>query len=113
MKKKTEVAMRATTKLAAVIVGVGAAIAAPAGLASADQTAQDTINQLRSQGYSVTLDRVGSAPLNECVVTSVRNRHAAPVWSGTPNFGYGRDDDYNPFQNVTPTVTVSLNCSAG
>jgi hypothetical protein len=102
--------MRATSKLAAVIVGVGAAIAAPAGLAAADQTAQDTINQLRSQGYSVTLDRVGSAPLNECIVTSVRNRHQAPAWG---NFGYGRDnDDYNPFQDVTPTVTVSLNCSS-
>ncbi|WP_422745252.1 hypothetical protein ACN27E_23820 [Mycobacterium sp. WMMD1722] len=106
--------MRASHKLATVglgaMMGVGVAIAAPAGVASADQSAQQVINELRSQGYSITLDRVGSAPLNECVVTSVRNRRTAPIWG--PNVYFGSNDDFNPFQDVTPTVTVSLNCSA-
>jgi hypothetical protein len=52
---------------------------------------------------------VGSGPLDECAVTSVRNRRTAPLWG--PNIGFGNNDDYNPFQSVTPTVTVSLNCS--
>jgi hypothetical protein len=101
--------MRASRKLAAVMLSVGAAVAAPAGVASADKSAQQVINDLRSQGYSITLDRVGSAPLTDCVVTNVRNRRIAPNWG--PNVYFGDNDDYNPFQDVTPTVTVSLNCT--
>jgi hypothetical protein len=100
-------------KLAAVGMGICGMLAAPAGFASAQQqSAQDVISQLHSQGYSVNVDRVGSAPMNECVVTSVRNRHIAQQWvPGGYGYGYGNNDDYNPFQSVTPTVTVSLNCT--
>ena len=48
-------------------------LAAPAGLASADQGAQNTITYWEQQGYQVNIDRVGSGPLQSCVVTSVRN----------------------------------------
>jgi hypothetical protein len=64
--------MRAIWALAAVAAGVGGAIAAPAGLASAE-TPQETINRLQNEGYTVNIDRVGTAPINECVVTNVRN----------------------------------------
>ena len=54
-------------------MATGAALAAPAGFASADNGAQTTINYWEQQGYQVNIDRVGSGPINECVVTSVRN----------------------------------------
>jgi len=63
--------------------GVTAAIAAagvmlaPTGLAMAEPTQQgnafQTIGQLEDEGYDVIIDRVGNAPTNQCIVTSVRN----------------------------------------
>jgi hypothetical protein len=60
--------------VAATVVGVGAAVAA-AGLAGADpgKSADEVIAQLERDGYSVTIDKIGTAPLSECVVTSIRN----------------------------------------
>ena len=51
------------------IAGVVACAAATAATADA----QTTINYWEQQGYQVNVDRVGSGPINECVVTSVRN----------------------------------------
>ena len=52
--------MRKKWTLTAAAVGVCAAIAAPAGLASAEENAQATINRLQDEGYTVHIDRVGS-----------------------------------------------------
>jgi hypothetical protein len=65
--------MRTALTLAAAAVALGGVLAAPAGFASADPSAQNTINYWQQQGYQVNIDRVGSGPINECVVTSVRN----------------------------------------
>ena len=66
--------MRAALTLAAAIVATGAVFTAPAGFASADQgAALNTITYWQEQGYQVNIDRVGSGPLENCVVTSVRN----------------------------------------
>ena len=65
--------MRTAWTVAAAAVATCGAIVAIAGVASADSDAQATIAQLESQGYTVNIDRVGSGPLNQCVVTSVRN----------------------------------------
>ena len=49
-------------------------IAVPAGSASAESdSAIVTIGQLEAEGFDVNVDRIGSAPLSECTVTSVRN----------------------------------------
>lgn len=54
---------------AALIVGLAApAQAAPAGPGTAEQT----INQLQSQGYNVIVNRIGSTPLSEASVVAVR-----------------------------------------
>ena len=63
--------------------GVAATLAAasvlltPAGLATAEPTqvgnAYATIGTLEGEGYDVIVDRVGNAPINQCIVTSVRN----------------------------------------
>jgi hypothetical protein len=86
------------------------AIAAPAGLALAE-TAQETISRLQSQGYTVTIDKIGTAPIDQCTVTSVRNPQN--VTQLVPYIGPGRGNDRTILvpQTVSQTISVSLNCS--
>ena len=68
--------MRTGWGVAATIAAAGIMFA-PAGLATAEPTQQNnadqTIGLLEYEGYNVMIDRVGSAPTNQCIVTSVRN----------------------------------------
>jgi hypothetical protein len=101
------------TKLAltaAAAVGVCAAIAAPAGFAAAE-TAQETISRLQSQGYTVTIDKVGTESLDKCTVTSVRNPQT--VTQLVPYIGPGRGNNRTALVPavVSQTNSVSLNCS--
>ncbi|KUI28003.1 hypothetical protein AU196_05430 [Mycobacterium sp. IS-1742] len=91
-----------------VAIGV---LAAPAGIASAQESAQETIDRLRSEGYTVNIDRVGSGPLSECVVTNVRNAKSTTSWS--PIDRIGLDDDITVFDPVvvSRSVSVTLNCA--
>jgi hypothetical protein len=92
-------------------VTTGFAIAAAAaGLflaptAAAAESASATIAQLEAQGFNVKVDRVGSAPLNECEVTGFRN---ARVQRPLITFD---DDSNNPFDQERRSITVSLNCA--
>lgn len=102
--------MRTKWMLAAVVAGVCGVIAAPAGLASADETPNEVISRLQSQGYTVNIDRVGSAPTNECKVTNVRNPQTVSQW--VPYTGPGRDGDRVLVQVITSqTISVSLDCT--
>jgi hypothetical protein len=71
-----ETVMRAGWSVAATIAVAGVMLA-PAGLATAEPTQQgnayQTIGMLEDEGYDVIIDRVGNAPTNQCIVTSVRN----------------------------------------
>ena len=101
--------MRTKMVLAALAAGTCGAIVAPTGFASAD-TAQETINRLESEGYSVNIDRVGSGPLDKCVVTSVRNPQQTTQW--VPYSGPGARGERVLVQVVTSqTISVSLDCS--
>ena len=82
--------MRTKWMLTAVAAGACLAIAAPAALASADETPQDVINRLQDQGYTVNIDRIGTAPTNQCVVTNVRNPQQVTQW--VPYVGPGNRD---------------------
>jgi hypothetical protein len=95
---------------AAAVVGVCAAIAAPAGFAAAE-TAQETISRLQSQGYTVTIDKVGTGSLDQCTVTSVRNPQT--VTQLVPYIGPGRGNNRTALipAVVSQTISVSLNCS--
>ena len=90
------------------LIGTGLASAALSLAApSHAESAAITIGQLEAQGFEVKLDRVGSAPLNQCEVTGVRNprERTELVRVG------GRDDrDFIPVV-VQRTITVSLDCS--
>jgi hypothetical protein len=102
--------MRTKWMLAAIVAGVSGVIAAPAGLASAEESPQQLISRLQSEGYTVNIDRVGTAPLSECVVTGVRNPQQVTQW--VPYSGPGRDGERVLIQVVTSqSISVSLNCS--
>jgi hypothetical protein len=92
---------------------VAASLCAPAAIAHAEQSAQETIGQLQSEGYTVNVDRVGSGRIENCVVTSVRNPQ-----SQTRNIRdyYGPRDargerKYRIIEVVVSrSISVSLNC---
>jgi hypothetical protein len=104
--------MRPTSIFTAAALAACAMMAGPAGIASTQPSSPyETIRQLETEGYTVNIDRVGTAPLNECVVTSVRNPQTVTQW--VPYTGPGRNgDDRVLVQVVTSrTISVSLNCS--
>ena len=93
------------------IVAAAGVVLAPAGAAAAQPiqpgNAQQTIDQLEGEGYDVVVDRVGSAPINQCLVTSVRNPQNV-----TQNIVVGHGDDREVITVVVSrSITVSLNCS--
>ncbi|MDT5180257.1 MAG: hypothetical protein QOJ95_4455, partial [Mycobacterium sp.] len=88
----------------AAVVGV---LALPAIPAIAADSAIVTIGQLEAQGFDVKIDRIGSAPLNQCVVTDVRNPRERTEIVRVD--GSGRDRVIPVV--VARTVTVSLDCS--
>ena len=94
--------------LGPVLIGTGLAAAALslAGTAAAE-SAVVTIGQLEAQGFDVKIDRVGSAPLNQCEVTGVRNPRER---TELVRVGGRGDRDFIPVV-VDRTVTVSLDCS--
>lgn len=102
--------MRWTALLAAAAAGL-AVTAAPAGPASAEQSAQETISELQRQGYSVQIDKIGTGPMSKCVVTSVRNPQALTQW--VPYVGPGLGDRGSILIPVvtSQTIAVSLDCS--
>lgn len=99
----------ASLSAAAAVCGL---LAGPAATARADQSAQDTINELQRQGYTVTIDKMGTGPMSKCVVTSVRNPQTVTQW--VPYVGPGLGSRGGTF--LVPVVTsqsisVSLDCT--
>jgi hypothetical protein len=106
--------MRPSSILAAAAVAAFATVGGPAGMALAQPSSPyETIGQLEAQGYTVNVDRVGSAPLSECVVTSVRNPQTVIQWIRVRD---GRDKNGDVDWDLVPVVvsrsiSVSLNCT--
>jgi hypothetical protein len=83
--KKFGFATVAASALAAGFIGLAApALAAPSGPGNA----QDTISQLEAQGYTVVVNRIGNAPLEQASVVSVRSGQS---YSRTDHSGPGDD----------------------
>lgn len=92
---------------AALVVVLG-----PAGQAAAeDQNPFLVIEQLELAGYTVNVDRIGSAPTGECVVTEVRNPQQ--VTQPVVIVGGGRHHDYVDVVDVIvhQSISVSLDCT--
>ena len=107
--------MRAAWGMTGGIVAAGLVLA-PTGTATAEPIAPGnayaTIGQLEAAGYDVNIDRVGSAPIDQCIVTSVRNPQDITRTIRVNN-GKGNDRRRDEFITVVVrrTITVSLNCS--
>jgi hypothetical protein len=104
--------MRTAMTITAAAVATFGVLAAPAGFASADNSAQQTISELQSQGYTVNIDRVGSGPLSDCVVTNVRNPQQVTQWVPAVGPVLGRNNrNVLVQQTVSQSISVSLNCT--
>lgn len=92
----------------------GAAIStilAPAAPAYAD-SAVETIGLLEAEGFYVNIDRVGSAPLDQCTVTSIRNPQTQTRLIRVERLGKNGTKDFDLVPVVVRrTITVSLDCS--
>lgn len=87
-----------------------ALLIAPPGSASAESdSAIVTIGQLQAEGFNVNVDRVGSAPLSECQVTSVRNPQQQTRLLRVDG-RKGHDRFIEVVENRS--ITVSLDCSS-
>jgi hypothetical protein len=108
--------MRPVLAMTGGLLAAGIALAAT-GIATADPIqpggAYATIGQLEASGYDVNIDRVGSAPLDQCIVTSVRNPQDITRTIRVDNGRKGDKRDFDYIEVVVRrTITVSLNCDA-
>src|ERR1700712_1338171 len=97
----------------ALIAAVCAAAAAPAGVASADESAQATISALQAKGYTVNIDRIGAGPMDKCIVTNVRNPQTITQllpYRGPGDHGFGRNNNLIPTV-VSQSISVTLDCT--
>ncbi len=108
--------MRAVLAMTGGLLAAGMVLA-PAITASAEPIqpggAYATIGQLEASGYDVNIDRVGSAPLDQCIVTSVRNPQDITRTIRVDNGRKGEKRDFDYIEVIVRrTITVSLNCDA-
>jgi hypothetical protein len=110
--------MRPSLALATLVTSAAAVLSAfvvPAGTASAITNAAATIDGLQAQGYQVNIDRIGSGPMDECVVTSVRNPQTV---TRTIKDYYGPKNKYGKrkYRLITivvhRSISVSLDCTS-
>jgi len=79
----------------------GAAGAAPSGAVDASQT----VGQLQARGFDVIVNKLGTAPLNQCVVSAVRpGQTFARMDSGAPG---AMDDVVTTVTGMTIYVDVA------
>ena len=94
----------------AATIAMASVVLAPAGPAVGEPTqngnAYQTIGVLEDEGYDVIIDRVGNAPINQCIVTSVRNPQTQ-----TRTFWVGKGRDRRLVTVVVSrSINVTLNC---
>lgn len=95
--------------IVAAVPGMLGVPAVPAG--AQQQNPFDVIEQWESAGYQVNIDRIGSAPIGDCVVIGVRN----PQQVTQPVLVIGGRDDEHGLDVVDVVVhrsiSVSLDCT--
>lgn len=105
--------MRPTSVIAASAASVASLVLGPISVAHAQETPLETIARLQQAGYTVNIDRVGSGPLESCVVTGVRNPQTVTDYVQVYD---GKDDEGNAEFDSVPvivsrSISVSLNCA--
>ena len=90
-----------TGAVAAALCSAAAATAAPTGAADASQT----IGQLEARGFDVIVNKLDSAPLDQCVVSAVRpGQTFSRMDSGAPG---AMDDIVTTVTGMTVFVDVA------
>ena len=102
MKKRVPTtAVIASAMSAAALALAAAATAAPSGPGSGEQT----VNQLKADGYTVIVNKLGAAPVDQCTVTAVRpGQTYSRRDSGVPG---AQEDIYTTVTDKTVFVDVS------
>jgi hypothetical protein len=91
----------ATGAVAAALSFAGAATAAPSGALDASQT----ISQLQARGFDVIVNKLDTAPLDQCVVSAVRpGQTFSRMDSGAPG---AMDDIVTTVTSMTVYVDVA------
>lgn len=104
----------AVRQVVAAVAAAAAVTAGPAVTAAADESAQDTISRLQRDGYTVTVDKIGTGPSSNCVVVSVRNPQTTTQWVpfvGPVIGGGNRDRNFLVPVVTSQTISVTLDCS--
>ena len=100
MNKFPITALTASVLSAAGLTLAATAVAAPTGPSSVDQT----VNQLKADGYTVIVDKVGAAVADQCTVAAVRpGQTYSRTDSGTP----GAQDDVYTTVTARPSSSTS------
>ena len=103
--------MRARRSIATVAV-LFAVLLTPSLMASAVASdsgdAEQTVQELESQGYDVHIDRVGTAALSDCTVVNVRNPRTITQTIVT---GHNTNRKVETVLR-SKSITVSLDCGA-
>ncbi|OBG24252.1 hypothetical protein A5765_17890 [Mycolicibacterium celeriflavum] len=97
-----------TIRVAAAAAGVCGLLVASASGWAQQESAAEVIEKLQSEGYTVRIDKIGTAPLDECVVTSVRNPQQFTQLR--PVLGGNQDGVLFPVV-ISQPISVSLDCS--
>lgn len=88
--------------LAAALIGLAAPVAAAP---TEPQNAEDTIAELKAEGYTVIVTQIGTAPLSEAEVVAVREGQSyTRKDAGTPVTG--STDNYETYKDRTVYVDV-------
>jgi hypothetical protein len=94
--------------LASAALGLaGSAVAAPSGPSTVKSPVNQTVDSLRADGFNVIVNRVGTGPLDECVVRGLRPGQTfsrMDTGSGTPG---ARDDIVTTVTSMTVYVDAS------
>ena len=94
-------ALTAGALSAAALLMAPTAAAAPSGPLSVEQT----VNQLRAEGYTVIVNKVGAAPVDQCTVAAVRaGQSYGRSDSGTPG---AQDDIHTTLTGKTVFVDLA------
>ncbi|MCV7430899.1 hypothetical protein [Mycolicibacterium bacteremicum] len=100
--------MRAAWMTAVAALGVLLTPTVPAG---ADESPVQTIGRLQAEGYTVNVDRVGNAPLEQCTVIGIRNPQQVTrlVRVGDDRRGHNGGELVEIV--VSQSISVSLDCT--
>ena len=95
-----------TTLAAGTLASAALGLSSTANAApSALSTAESTVSQLKSQGYHVVVNRVGTAPLDQCTIRAVRSGQTySRTDSGVPG---SHNDVITTVTNKTVYVDVA------